>query len=201
MALDEPPRVVNVAAYRGWHGFPQDHLANRHLYPLASERWSPEERTAVESLMADFTPAWRPPEDEFSDWHAMVVSPANAGEPSYLGRPVVVLMDAACFSATDVFLSALGVLPNVLLVGEASGGGSARAQVVELPNSGVKARFASMASFQASGELFDGTGVQPDLRVDVEPDYFLSDGADHILQAGRKELLARLTREAQGMGY
>src|SRR5690606_41631497 len=56
--------------------------------------------------------------------------------------------------------SALKGLPNVTLVGEASSGGSARAQVVELPASGLKARFASMASFQASGELFDGRGVQ-----------------------------------------
>ncbi|MFA5552844.1 MAG: S41 family peptidase [Trueperaceae bacterium] len=192
MSPEEPPRVVNVAAYRNWSGFPQDHLANRHLYPLDSKRWSPAERSAIESFMEDFTPAWRPPVDDFSDWHAMVVSPAKIGEPTYLSRPVVVLMDAACFSATDVFLSALGALPNVLLVGEASGGGSARAQVVELPNSGVKARFASMASFQATGELFDGTGVQPHVRVKVEPDYFVSDGTDHVLQAAKDELLHRL---------
>lgn len=192
MSPDEPPRVVNMAAYRAWHGFPQAHLANRHLYPLTSERWNPEERAAIQSFMADFTPTWRPPEEEFSDWHAMVVSPAKHGEPTYLGRPVVVLMDAACFSATDVFLSALGALPNVRLVGAASGGGSARAQVIELPNSGVKARFASMASYQASGELFDGVGVQPDVHVKAEPDYFLAIGTDHVLQAGRNEISTRL---------
>lgn|SRR5690554_1619188 len=128
----------------------------------------------------------------------MVVSPAKEGEATFLGRPVVALMDAACFSETDVFLSALGALPNVLLVGEASGGGSARAQVVELPNSGVKARFASMVSFQASGELFDGIGVQPDVRVDVEPDYFLSNGTDHVLLTGQYELLNRQAEVGPG---
>ena len=90
-------------------------------------------------------------------------------------------MDAACFSATDVFLSALKGLPNVTLVGEPSCGGSARAQIVELPASGLKVRFASMASFQASGQLFDGRGVRPDIEVTPEPDYYLEGGSDPVL--------------------
>src|SRR5690606_15679039 len=122
-----------------------------------------------------------------------VASPAAAGEPAYRGRPVTVLMDAGCFSATDVFLSALKGLPNVTLVGEASSGGSARAQVVELPASGLKARFASMASFQASGELFDGRGVQPDVQVTPAPDYFLEGGRDLALERALGLVLDHVT--------
>lgn len=171
MAPDDPPRVVNLAAYRAWDGFPENHLAARHLYPVSSENWTAQERVALNAFMPRFTPEWQPPADEFSAWHAMVVSPAEEGQPTYRGRPVIVLMDAGCFSATDVFLSALKGLPGVVLVGEASSGGSARAQVVELPVSGLKARFASMASFQASGELFDGRGVLPDVTLLPEPEY------------------------------
>ena len=91
-------------------------------------------------------------------------------------------MDAGSFSATDVFLSGLKGVPGVVLVGEASSGGSAHAQVVELPMSGLKARFASMASFQASGQLFDGRGVQPDVEVRPEPEFFVTGGRDAVLE-------------------
>lgn len=189
----DAPRVVNMATYRAWEGFPEDHLANRYLFPVASERWSSAEQSAVDEFMAGFKPEWQPPDGEFSVWHAMVVSPAGAGEFSYRGRPVAVLMDSGCFCATDAFLSALKGLPEVVLVGEASSGGSARAQVVECPASGFKARFASMASFQASGELFDGRGVQPDVRVKAQPDTFLVGGHDPVLERGIEEVRARIT--------
>ncbi len=185
------PRIVNVAAYRRWEGFPADHLAARYLYPVTSGRWEPQERAALDEFIAGFTPEWRPPEGEFSEWHAMVVSPARPPQPAYHGRPVAVLLDAGCFSATDVFLAAFKGLANVVLVGEPSSGGSARAQVVELPMSGIKARFASMASFQASGELFDGRGVQPDVMVTPDPTYFLEGGRDLVLERAQQLVLGR----------
>ena len=43
------------------------------------------------------------------------------------------LTDEACFSATDIFAAALGALPNVTLMGTATGGGSARVQSFRLP--------------------------------------------------------------------
>lgn len=182
MGPDEPPRVVNVAAFRKWDGFPSDHLAARHLYPVNSGHWTADERSALETFMAAFSPEWLPPADEFSEWHAMVISATSSNQLTFRDRPVAVLMDAGCFSATDVFLSALKGLPNVTLVGQASSGGSARAQVVKLPNSGVKARFASMASFQPNGRLFDGHGVVPDVEVEPAADYFVTGGHDNVLE-------------------
>lgn len=76
------------------------------------------------------------------------------------------------------------------LLGSASGGGSARVQGAELPESGLSLRLASMASFQRSGLLYDGNGVRPDVIVDPEPGYFLNGGTDNILEAA----LARLRR-------
>lgn len=115
----------------------------------------------------------------------------------YLDRPVVVLTDARCFSATDVFLAALKGLPNVTLVGEPSGGGSARAQVVELPASGLKVRLASMASFQPTGELFDGHGVQPDVLVRPRPEFFVG-GQDAVLERGLEILRRRSEVHSRG---
>ena len=39
-----------------------------------------------------------------------------------------------------------------------------------------------MASFQRTGLLYDGNGIEPDVVVDPEPEYFLTGGADNILQ-------------------
>ncbi len=91
-------------------------------------------------------------------------------------------MDEKCFSATDIFLSGLKGVPGVTLVGRSSGGGSARAVGARRPESGLSLRLASMASFQRTGLLYDGNGIEPDVVVDPEPEYFLTGGADNILQ-------------------
>lgn len=189
MDPDEGPRVVNIAAYRRSDGVPEDYLANRYLYPVDSKVWPTEERQILDSFMQGFEPEWTPAPVDFSEWHAMLVSPkTDRPITRYLDRPVAVLMDAASFSATDILLSALKGMPQVTLVGTPSGGGSARAQVVELPNSGLMVRFATMASFQASGQLFDGRGVQPDLAVSSTPECYLVRGSDYVLDEALKVL-------------
>ena len=80
-------------------------------------------------------------------------------------------MNSKCFSATDIFLAGLKDTPNVILMGTPSGGGSARAVTARLGN--FSARFASMASFQPDGRLFDGNGVQPDVHIDPIPEYYI----------------------------
>jgi C-terminal processing protease CtpA/Prc len=93
----------------------------------------------------------------------MVVSPA-AAKDRFVG-PVCVLTDEDCFSATDVFLGALAELPQVTLVGRASGGGSGRAREFALAYSGIRVRLSSMASFRPDGRRYDGRGIEVDIHV------------------------------------
>ena len=67
MEPDASPRVVNVAAYRAWKGFPDDHLAARHLFPVSSKNWTHAEREALDSFMPGFQPEWQLPQEEFSE--------------------------------------------------------------------------------------------------------------------------------------
>ena len=67
-------------------------------------------------------------------------------------------------------------------VGTPSGGGSALQRSVRLPVSGLSLSLASMASFQASGRLFDGNGTQPDVVVQPNPEYYLVGGRDDVLE-------------------
>jgi C-terminal processing protease CtpA/Prc len=125
--------------------------------------WTAAEREAIRAFREGFTPEVTP------------------GAYHY-DAPVVVLLDQKSFSATDIFLAALKGWPGVKLVGYPSGGGSARRMGVRLPESRIGLSLASMASFQWSGQLFDGNGVQPDIVVDPLPEYFLLDGRDNILE-------------------
>ncbi len=167
MAPNEAPRVVNVAAARipsvADPADPAGYLRNRSLFPANWPDWSSEDQKAIKKLAATFRPEWQLPKGEFSDWHFMVVSPRE--NDRYDSKPVVVLMDERCFSATDIFLGALKGLTNVTLMGRPSGGGSGRSRQTILRHSGLQVMLSSMASFQSDGRLYDSHGIQPDIMV------------------------------------
>ena len=182
------PVVGNCAAYRRAPQFKDDHLGgSRLLYRAGDPRWSPGQQKAIEAFARDFQPEWELP-DGFSEWHYLVLD--RTGEPGeyFYTSPVVVLVDEGCFSATDIFAAAMGALPNVTLMGTATGGGSARTQSFRLPKSGLEVRCASMASFQPNGQLYDGNGVQVDIEVEREPEDLLQGDSDHQLEAAVKWL-------------
>ena len=173
MAPDEKPHVVNVAAYRLGEGEAADDkegfLQDRLLYPATSGAWQPAEREAVAEFARSFKPEWQPPAGQFSAWHFMAISPRQGGPYYHYDKPVVVLMNAGSFSATDVFLGAFKGRRNVTLLGTPSGGGSGRARSLRLANSGIGLRLSSMASFRPDGTLYDGRGVEPDVEAWPEP--------------------------------
>ena len=168
MAAGSEPVVVNAARARllpGMSRTPEvSHLDNRMLYPESWMGWSEAERRAIAKFKERFTPQWTPRNEDFGDWHYMVVTPdeSSPAEP----RPVVVLIDAGCFSATDIFAAALGELPSVTLMGQATSGGSARSLRHPIESLGIELRLASMVSYQPSGKLYDGVGAQPDVVVE-----------------------------------
>ena len=69
------------------------------------------------------------------------------------------------------------------------------ANVLDLANSGIEIRLSSMASFQPDGELYDGSGIQPDTVVDPKAHDFLHRG-DELLHAAFNHLVElRLQRD------
>ncbi|MFI4916501.1 MAG: S41 family peptidase [Phycisphaerales bacterium JB060] len=160
-------RVVNVARARLAVGDdpanPNGFLSNRHAFPAAWPGWSPIERAEIDRFDRTFDPQWQPSTGRFSDPHYMVVSRQD-GQPVY-NKPVVVLMDEGCFSATDIFLGAMKGLPNVTLIGTPSSGGSARSNGHDIDSLGVEIGLATMVSYAPDGKLYDGNGITPDAHV------------------------------------
>jgi C-terminal processing protease CtpA/Prc len=108
----------------------------------------------------------------YSQWHYLLLTPAGGNLPR-LDKPVIILMNSKCFSATDIFLSALKGLPNVTVLGTPSAGGSANINTVTLGHPLIRARLGTMISFQTSGQFFDGQGVKPDIHVEPAADFFI----------------------------
>ncbi len=165
LAEDDPPYIANVAAYRlppDTRADPEGYLGNRSLFPATSTRWTESERKAIGTFAKRFSPKWKLPKGKFSDWHYMILRREGAQLYHY-DRPVVVLLDEECFSATDIFLGAFSGRRNVTLMGVASGGGSGRSRTTRLSHSDLIVRLSSMASYRPNGRLYEGRGVEPDV--------------------------------------
>jgi hypothetical protein len=64
-------------------------------------------------------------------------------------------------------------MKNVVLMGTPSSGGSAFTQEVSLGETALRVRLGSMVSYQASRELFDGNGIEPEVLINSLPEYFI----------------------------
>jgi hypothetical protein len=164
LAAADSPKVLNVAAYRLGHR--SDILKDRWLYPADWGGWSPAERGAIQRLARNFRPQWPLPRNQFSDWHYFVIGPSREPGRYHYQRPVVFLMDSRNFSAADIFLGAFKGRRSVTLMGTPSGGGSGRYQSFRLLHSNIEVRLSSMVSFQSSGALYEGQGIQPDVLIE-----------------------------------
>ncbi len=160
------PHVANVAAYRLADDFPLDHLEARFMHRPGAGLWTAAQRRAIERCRGAFTPEWALPAGEFSDWHYFVLDRSLDPGAFHFAGPVAVLIDENCFSATDIFVGALKGWRNVVLVGLPTGGGSGRSMTVQLHHSRITGKLSSMASFRPDGKLYDGNGIEPDVRVD-----------------------------------
>jgi Tol biopolymer transport system component len=183
MAPGATPVVVSTAKYRLHPDFAEDHMGgSRFMFRETWSGWTAADREAIARFKGSFKPEWTPPASEFSEWHYLVMSRELNPEAYHYTRPVVILMDQKCFSATDIFLSAFKGQPGVTLVGAPSGGGSALQVGYRMPVSRLSMTLASMASFQRTGQLYDTRGVQPDVIVEPAPTYFLTGGRDDVLE-------------------
>ena len=187
---NDPPRVFTVAGYRLNNLFENDHLAWRFMYRAEAKEWTAAERQSVADFSRTFKPQWSPPLDQFSAWHYMVLSRLDDAGVYHYSQPVAVLMNAKCFSATDVFLAGVKGMQNVTLVGTASGGGSSFKQTVYLGETPLELELGSIVSFQADGRLFDGNGVQPDVVVEATPEYYVG-GRDNVIETAVQRILAK----------
>lgn len=176
--------IGNIAAYRLYPEFKEDHLAGgRFSYMLKDGRLNDTERDAINQFKTTFSPEWQFDKSEFSPYHYFMSSKRRGDHRYFYDKKVVLLTNDGCFSATDIFAGAMKGWRNITLMGTATGGGSARTVAEKLPNSKIAVRLASMVSFQPSGLLYDGRGITVDNEVQPTPHSLLVGGFDNQLDS------------------
>ena len=98
-------------------------------------------------------------------------------------KPVIVLTNRRCYSATNDFVNAMRLFPNVIILGDKTGGGSGLPFSSELPN-GWSVRFSASPSFDVNMQQIE-FGIEPDIRVDLLEEDVRS-GWDTMIERARR---------------
>ncbi|MGJ8734137.1 MAG: S41 family peptidase, partial [Cellulophaga sp.] len=149
---------------------------NRFLYTL-SELNDEEQKKATEFLK-NFKPIYELDENKYSEYYFGLLNGKKLGKPTfYYNKPVYILANEKTFSAASVFVSALKGLPNIKIAGVTTDGSSGNSEWVDLPNSKLFGKISTMVSFQKNGEILDGYGTEPDIKIerDLNQVLWLSD--------------------------
>ncbi len=100
-------------------------------------------------------------------------------------KPVIILTNRSCYSATNFFVAIMQQFPQVKVIGDWTGGGGGTPASGELPNGWI-VRYSSTQSFTPDGFNIEG-GLPPDIKVDLsEADR--AKGKDTILERALAEI-------------
>jgi hypothetical protein len=100
-------------------------------------------------------------------------------------KPVVVLTNRKCYSATNDFVNAMRYAPNVTIMGDQTGGGSGLPFSSELPN-GWSVRFSACPTYDRDMQGIE-YGIAPKIPLALA-DADAEQGKDTLIEAARKHL-------------
>ena len=119
---------------------------------------------------------------DFSDEQPLYIDPASSVRWQ---KPVVVLTNRRCFSATNDFVKCMSQLPLVTVLGDQTGGGSGMPFTLELPN-GWSVRYSAIV-FLDTNHQHTEFGIKPDVPLQMD-DADLAAGRDTYIEAARQLL-------------
>jgi C-terminal processing protease CtpA/Prc len=120
--------------------------------------------------------------NSFSEAKAIYVGPTIG---VYWSKPVIILSNRKTFSAGNHFISIMRNFPQVVTVGDVTGGGSGLPFTSELPN-GWSVRFSTSPHFDADMNHIE-FGIEPEYRIDMDPKDE-EKGIDSIIEKARSLL-------------
>jgi len=100
-------------------------------------------------------------------------------------KPVVVLTNRKCYSATNDFINAMRYAPNVTILGDKTGGGSGLPFSAELPN-GWMVRFSACPMYDRDMQQIE-FGIDPDISVSLS-ESAIRRGRDTLIEEARRSL-------------
>lgn len=127
-----------------------------------------------------------PAHDAFSKPKAQYISPNEL--ITYTEKPVIILQDRSCYSATNDFLYKVALAKNVTRIGEKSGGGTGMPATSELPN-GWRVRYSAVKSYDKDMNQLEG-GLVPDIEAHNESYYENPNAIDNILMTAVQHIIS-----------
>lgn len=106
---------------------------------------------------------WRsgPSHSDFTDYQAATIEPQG---PQRFAKRVALLTNRRCFSSAEGTILMMRALPNVTVIGDTTGGGSANPITLTLPN-GWSYRVSRWIQYTAQKTVFEGTGLPPNIPI------------------------------------
>ena len=100
-------------------------------------------------------------------------------------KPVAVLTNRRSYSSTNDFVGKMKAMPQAILIGDKTGGGSGLPFSSELPN-GWSVRFSASPMYDPNMNHIE-FGINPDIKVDMTSED-MQQGKDTIIETARKHL-------------
>jgi Peptidase family S41 len=120
------------------------------------------------------------------DFSGPFVLNIDAAEKQYFaGKTIVVMTNRSSYSAASFFPAMMSVLPNVVLLGDTSGGGGGLPTSNQLPN-GWSLRYSSTITTTMDGFNYED-GMPVDVKVDLDP-VLANRGVDSMIERALREI-------------
>ena len=124
-----------------------------------------------------------PGHNDFSKPEPIFVTPAT--DRVRWQKPVAVLTNRRAYSSTNDFVSKMKQMPQAIIIGDKTGGGSGLPFSSELPN-GWSVRFSASPMYDPDMNHIE-FGIVPDIPIDMTSED-MQKGIDTIIETARKEL-------------
>lgn len=121
---------------------------------------------------------------DFSDFYPKYI---ESNDKIRFQKPVIVLTNRSCYSATNDFVNVMKHAPNATIVGDKTGGGSGLPFSSELPN-GWSIRFSASPIFNTNKQHIE-FGIEPDIYVSMTENDSAK-GKDTIIEKAREVIKA-----------
>ncbi len=160
--------IVNATKQRGPLPLPKDYKKSLHSrYLFSFSELDKREQEKANEFLKTFKPIYVLDEKKYSEYYFGFLNGEKlAKSTSYYNRPVYILANEKTFSAASVFVSAFKGISNIKIVGVTTDGSSGNSDWVDLPNSKLFGKISTMVSFQKDGNILDGFGTKPDIKIE-----------------------------------
>jgi C-terminal processing protease CtpA/Prc len=131
-----------------------------------------------------------PGHSDFTPRQARTFSPRGSFQ---FTRPVRLLIGRFCASSNESFIAAMQQLPQVILVGDTTGGATANPQTFAL-GGGWSYTVSRWIEYTASGQVIEDQGIAPSVAVPVSAGDFQS-GRDPVLDSAIASAALQVTSQ------